>query len=46
MQNAPLTLPCLLQASLDQNVPITAITQSAMLSEIASREASQREADE
>lgn len=33
-------------ASLDQNVPITAITQSAMLSEIASREASQREADD
>ena len=35
-----------LQASLDQNVPITAITQEAMLSEIATREAAQREGDD
>ena len=41
-----LLLPFLLQASLDQKVPITAIVQDAMLSEIASREASERLGDD
>lgn len=36
----------LVQASLDQNVAITAITQEAMLADIASREAAQREDDD
>ena len=36
----------MLQASLDQTVTVTAITQEAMLSDIASREAAQREADD
>ena len=35
-----------MQASLDQNIPVTAITQEAMLSDIASREAAQREGDD
>lgn len=36
----------MLQASLDQNVAVTAITQEAMLSDIASKEAAQREGDD
>lgn len=38
--------PHLVQASLDQNVAITAITQEAMLADVASREAAQREDDD
>lgn len=42
----PASIMSVYTASLDQNVAVTAITREAMLSDIASREAAQREGDD
>ncbi|KAL3146314.1 hypothetical protein ABBQ32_003010 [Trebouxia sp. C0010 RCD-2024] len=42
----PASIISVYTASLDQNVAVTAITQEAMLSDIASKEAAQREGDD